>query len=196
MRIIAAIAVYIYKSVLMPIFAPVSMSTKRPVTVAKTTLSTLSFIMHKAKENAKIKAEAAAKSGYMSIGEDSGLAVTALGGAPGIYSARYAGEHGDDGANNAKLLSELKDKSDRSAKFVCTIACVDEKGDCRYFVGETQGVIIEEKRGEGGFGYDPLFLPEGRAESFAQMSAEDKNAISHRGRAVRALAEFLNFELL
>ena len=143
------------------------------------------------KENAKIKALAAAKSGYMSIGEDSGLSVTALDGAPGIYSARYAGEHGDDRANNAKLLEELKDKSDRSAKFVCTIACADESGEVRYFVGETQGKIINEKRGEGGFGYDPLFYYEPLGKTFAELTGEQKNAVSHRGKAIELFAKYL-----
>lgn len=143
------------------------------------------------KENAKIKAEAAAKSGYISVGEDSGLAVNALGGAPGVYSARYAGEHGDDNANNAKLLRELADKTDRSAKFVCTIACVDEKGETEYFVGETEGVIIDERRGDGGFGYDPLFLYEPMGKTFSEMSGEEKNSISHRGKAIELFAEYL-----
>lgn len=143
------------------------------------------------KENAKIKAEAAAKSGYISVGEDSGLAVNALGGAPGVYSARYAGEHGDDNANNAKLLRELADKTDRSAKFVCTIACVDKKGETEYFVGETEGVIIDERRGDGGFGYDPLFLYEPMGKTFSEMSGEEKNSISHRGKAIELFAEYL-----
>ena len=144
-------------------------------------------------ENALIKARAAAGSGYVSIGEDSGLAVNALDGAPGVYSARYAGEHGDDRANNEKLLSELADKTDRSAKFVCTIGCVfpdaPEKG--HIFRGETEGIIIDEYRGAGGFGYDPLFLYEPMGRTFAELSSEEKNAISHRGRAIELFAEFL-----
>ena len=143
------------------------------------------------KENAKIKAMAAAKSGYISVGEDSGLAVNALDGAPGVYSARYAGDHGDDDANNAKLLRKLADKKDRSAKFVCTIACVDEKGDTHYFVGETDGVIIDEKRGDGGFGYDPLFYYEPLSKTFSELTAEQKNAVSHRGKAIELFAEYL-----
>ena len=144
-------------------------------------------------ENAYIKALAAAKSGYIGIGEDSGLSVNALDGAPGVYSARYAGEHGNDKANNALLLENLADKADRSASFVCTIACVHpealDKG--HYFRGETEGIIIDEYRGEGGFGYDPLFLYEPMGKTFAELSGEEKNAISHRGKAIELFAEYL-----
>lgn len=143
-------------------------------------------------ENALIKAKAAAKAGYISIGEDSGLAVNALGGAPGVYSARYSGEHGNDSANNALLLENLKEKEDRSAKFVCTIACVvpGASHPC-FFRGETEGVILESAAGEGGFGYDPLFYYAPAQKSFAEMSGEEKNAISHRGRAIALFAQFL-----
>ena len=144
-------------------------------------------------ENAFIKASAAVKSGYIGIGEDSGLAVNALGGEPGVYSARYAGEHGNDRANNELLLSKLAHESDRSAKFVCSIACVlpgdVEKG--YYFRGETEGVIIEEYRGDGGFGYDPLFLYEPVGKTFSELSGEEKNSISHRGKAIELFAKWL-----
>lgn len=144
-------------------------------------------------ENALIKACAAAKSGYLSVGEDSGLAVNALNGEPGIYSARYAGEHGNDQANNERLLERLKGQSDRSAKFVCTIALVDPQlpnhGIC--LRGETEGVILEGLRGEGGFGYDPLFFYEPMGKTFSEMSGEEKNSISHRGKAIALLAEQL-----
>ena len=142
-------------------------------------------------ENALIKARAAMGRGYISIGEDSGLSVNALGGAPGVYSARYAGEHGNDKANNEKLLAELSDKDDRSAKFVCTIGCVLPDGSEHTFRGETQGVIITSPRGDGGFGYDPLFLYESEGKTFAELTAEQKNAISHRGKAIEKFAEFL-----
>ena len=144
-------------------------------------------------ENAFLKASAAAKLGYFSIGEDSGLAVTALGGAPGIYSARYAGEHGNDAANNELLLKNLSDKDDRSASFVCTIALIDPADPTRgkFFRGETEGVILHEARGKGGFGYDPLFFYEPMGLSFSEMSAEQKNSISHRGKAIEQLAEYL-----
>ena len=144
-------------------------------------------------DNALIKAYAAAESGYIGVGEDSGLAVNALGGEPGVYSARYAGEHGNDKANNELLLKNLKDKDDRSAKFVCSIGCVypDRKNYVEVFRGETEGVIIDEYRGEGGFGYDPLFLYEPTGKTFAEMSGEEKNAISHRGKAIELFAKAL-----
>lgn len=143
-------------------------------------------------ENALIKARAAAKSGYIGLGDDSGLAVRALGGAPGIYSARYAGAHGNDEANNQKLLAELSDKEDRLGEFVCAIACVFPDGSEPIVVeGRTPGVILEQADGEGGFGYDPLFFYEPSGKTFATMTAEEKNAVSHRGRAIRLLAQSL-----
>ena len=144
-------------------------------------------------ENALIKARAAAKSGYIGVGEDSGLSVNALGGEPGIYSARYAGEHGNDKKNNALLLSKLSDKTDRSASFVCTIACVlpDDIEGGELFVGKTDGSIIDEYRGEGGFGYDPIFYIEDMGKTFAEMSGEEKNSISHRGKAIEMFAKGL-----
>ena len=141
-------------------------------------------------ENALIKARAAAKSGYIGVGEDSGLEVTALGGEPGVYSARYAGEHGNDAANNELLLSRLADKTDRSARFVCAIGCVFPDGE-EVFRGETEGVIIDEYRGAGGFGYDPLFLYEPMGKTFSEMSGEEKNSISHRGKAIEIFAAAL-----
>ena len=144
-------------------------------------------------ENALIKARAAASSGYISIGEDSGLEVTALGGEPGVYSARYAGEHGNDRANNELLLARLEGKADRSAKFVCTIGCIipDADRDGETFRGETEGVIIDEYRGNGGFGYDPLFYYEPMGKTFSEMSADEKNSISHRGKAIELFARRL-----
>ncbi|MBQ7383819.1 MAG: RdgB/HAM1 family non-canonical purine NTP pyrophosphatase [Clostridia bacterium] len=144
-------------------------------------------------ENALIKARAAAVSGYISIGEDSGLEVTALGGEPGVYSARYAGEHGNDRANNELLLSRLEGKADRSARFVCVIGCIfpDREGDGECFRGETSGVIINEYRGNGGFGYDPLFYYEPMCKTFSEMSGEEKNSISHRGKAIEIFAKRL-----
>lgn len=144
-------------------------------------------------DNAFIKASAAAKSGYIGIGDDSGLSVNALDGAPGVYSARYAGGHGDDEANNAFLLKNLDGKSDRTAKFVSVIACVfpEDREKAYFFRGETEGVILDEYRGEGGFGYDPLFYYEPMDKTYAEMTAEEKNSISHRGKAMRLLAQFL-----
>ena len=145
-------------------------------------------------ENAFIKASAAVKGGYISIGEDSGLSVNALGGEPGVYSARYAGDHGNDKANNALLLEKLKDKSDRSAKFVCCIACVlpSDPSCGHFFRGETEGVITDGYRGEGGFGYDPLFYYEPMQKTFAELTGYEKNSVSHRGKAIEKFAKWLS----
>ena len=142
------------------------------------------------RDNAFIKARAVASKGYIGLGDDSGLCVRALDGAPGIYSARYAGEHGNDRANNEKLLLELADKDDRYAEFICTIACVfpgNEAKEC-CVSGVVGGAIVDEYRGNGGFGYDPLFYYEPFGKTLAELSAEEKNSISHRGRAIELLA--------
>ena len=146
-------------------------------------------------ENALIKARAAAKSGYIGMGDDSGLSVRALGGAPGVYSARYSG--GDYAANNALLLKNLEGESDRFAEFVCTIACVFPDGREPICVeGRTEGVILESLRGEGGFGYDPLFYYEPYRKTYAELTYDEKNSISHRCKAVERLAEeFKKIEL-
>ena len=146
-------------------------------------------------ENALIKAKAAAKSGYIGMGDDSGLSVRALGGAPGVYSARYSG--GDYAANNALLLKNLEGESDRYAEFVCTIACVFPDGREPICVeGRTEGVILESQRGEGGFGYDPLFYYEPYKKTYAELTYDEKNSISHRCKAVEALAaEFKKINL-
>ena len=141
-------------------------------------------------ENALIKARAAAASGYIGVGDDSGLAVRALDGAPGIYSARYAGEHGNDAANNELLLKNLADKEDKFAEFVCSVALVFPDGREPICVeGRTGGIILDIPRGEGGFGYDPLFYYEPFGKTFSEMSPEEKNSISHRGKAIEALAK-------
>ena len=146
-------------------------------------------------ENALIKARAAAKSGYIGMGDDSGLSVRALGGAPGVYSARYSG--GDYAANNALLLKNLEGEHDRYAEFVCTIACVFPDGREPICVeGRTEGVILESLRGEGGFGYDPLFYYEPYEKTYAELTYDEKNSISHRCKAVEALAaEFKKINL-
>jgi XTP/dITP diphosphohydrolase len=144
--------------------------------------------------NALIKARAAAASGYIGVGDDSGLCVEALGGAPGIYSARYAGEHGDDEANNELLLKNLEDKTDRSARFVCCIACVfPEKYGYEPIVvrGYVEGEILKERHGDGGFGYDPLFYFPEFNKTLAEITPEEKNKVSHRGNAIAAFAEKL-----
>lgn len=142
-------------------------------------------------ENAMIKARAAAKSGYIGLGDDSGLEVDALGGAPGIFSARYAGEHGDDAANNALLLKNLEGKSDRSARFVCALACVFPGGAEICVRGTAEGEMLCEHRGNGGFGYDPLFYFPPLKKTFGELSAEEKNKHSHRSNAIELLAREL-----
>ena len=142
-------------------------------------------------ENALIKARVAATSGKIGVGDDSGLCVNALGGAPGIFSARYAGGHGDDAANNEKLLRELSDKEDRSAAFVCTIACVTPDGREFFVEGRAEGVILREASGKNGFGYDPLFYVPPLDKTFAALTPEEKNNVSHRAHAVEAFAEAL-----
>lgn len=157
-------------------------------------------------ENALIKACTAMAAGgnrYPAIADDSGLAVDALDGAPGVYSARYAGGHGDDAANNELLLKHLEHIPDekRTAQFVSVIACVFPDGREILVRGEAKGSILREYRGEDGFGYDPLFLylPENEEEpqnkTFSEMNAEEKNLISHRGRAIRKLAKELKRNL-
>lgn len=139
-------------------------------------------------ENAMIKARAAATSGYIGIGDDSGLEVDALGGAPGIFSARYSGEHGDDAANNALLLKNLEGVTDRSARFVCALACVFPNGEEICVLGTAEGEMLTEHRGKGGFGYDPLFYFPPLKKTFGELSAEEKNKHSHRSNAIELLA--------
>lgn len=140
-------------------------------------------------ENAYIKAAATAEAtGLAAIADDSGLCVDALGGAPGVRSARYTGNHGDsDRARYELLLRDLAGAEDRTARFVSALCCVFPNGDVLRAQGVCPGRILEAPRGENGFGYDPVFLPEGFDRSMAELTMEEKNAISHRGRA---LAEF------
>lgn len=140
-------------------------------------------------ENAVKKAvEVAKATGLPALADDTGLEVDALGGAPGVYSARYAGPACDYDANNTKLLTKLEAvaDSDRGAAFRCVVALATPDRLIGTVVGKTTGTIIRERRGVGGFGYDPLFRPDGYDRTYAEMSAEEKNEISHRGRAVRA----------
>ncbi|MGC5616026.1 RdgB/HAM1 family non-canonical purine NTP pyrophosphatase [Georgenia sp. Z1491] len=147
-------------------------------------------------DNALLKARAiAAASGLPAVADDSGLAVDVLGGAPGVFSARWSGRHGEDAANNALLLAQLADVSDehRAARFVCAAALVvpGAPGATPVEVtrrGEMPGRLLREARGSGGFGYDPLFLPDGETRSAAELAPAEKHAISHRGAAFRALA--------
>jgi XTP/dITP diphosphohydrolase len=143
-------------------------------------------------ENAYIKAKAFfSRTKLPAIADDSGLIVKGLGGEPGIHSARYAGKDADDKANIAKLLGELKDKKNRSAYFETVICYYDGVG-IEYAEGRIDGKISEEPRGEGGFGYDPVFIPEGYDKTFAEMGPEEKNRISHRAKAM----EKIKLELL
>ena len=169
-------------------------------------------------ENSAIKASAPASKGYIGIADDSGLCVDALGGAPGVYSARYAGEDANDDKNNEKLLSELENKDDRKARFKTVISVVIPKSlglsvsypltkpemeeylKSRFglevnvcsFSGECEGEILSEKRGDGGFGYDPLFFVPEKGKTFSELTSEEKNEISHRGRAMKSFGENIN----
>lgn len=143
-------------------------------------------------ENALIKARAIAALGYACFADDSGLEVDALGGAPGVYSARYCGIHGDDPANNALLLKNMSGipTEKRTARYVAAIAYASPDGAEFTLRGTCEGKILtEEDGGRGGFGYDPLFFVEEYGKTFASVTAEEKHAISHRGKAVRAFAE-------
>lgn len=128
--------------------------------------------------------------GLACIADDSGLEVDALGGRPGVFSARFAGEHDSD-ANNALLLRLMKGVKNRAARFRCVVCFMDEAGDAHYFEGKVEGEILDGMQGGGGFGYDPLFRPLGWKKSFGEASADEKNAVSHRGRAVEALRMYL-----
>ena len=146
--------------------------------------------------NARIKARAIAPRhpGAWVMADDSGLEVAALGGAPGVRSARYAGRDGDTPANNALLLKNLSGVTDRRARFTCAIVLVSPDGTEHEVVGHCPGRIAEEPSGGGGFGYDPLFVPDGYDRSFAELSADEKNAISHRGRALSAARALLDMD--
>ncbi len=130
------------------------------------------------------------RTGMDCFADDTGLEVNSLGGAPGVYSARYAGEHCSFDDNVNKLLAAMDGKTDRRADFR-TVVCLIENGEPRYFEGRVDGVILTERYGDGGFGYDPVFMPDRYAVSFAEMPLEVKNKISHRGRAVAALVDYL-----
>jgi XTP/dITP diphosphohydrolase len=140
-------------------------------------------------ENAVKKArEVAEFTGLAALADDTGLEVDALGGAPGVRSARYAGEGTDWAANNRKLLSELAGVRGpaRGAAFRCVVALAVPGGEVGTVEGTTRGVILEAPRGDGGFGYDPLFLPDGFDRTYAEMGSDEKNAVSHRGKAINA----------
>lgn len=131
------------------------------------------------------------KYGYDCFADDTGLEVTALNGEPGVYSARYAGEQRNADDNMDKLLKALSDKEDRSAQFKTVIA-LNIKGEQHLFTGIAKGIIVLEKKGNHGFGYDPIFKPENYDETFAELSSDIKNKISHRAKATEQLIDFLN----
>ncbi len=139
----------------------------------------------------KVRAIAARHAGAWCLADDSGLEVDALGGAPGVRSARYAGEPGSTPANNALLLKNLQGVRNRAARFVCAVALVDPAGREHVVRGECPGRIAAAPSGAGGFDYDPLFVPDGHAASFADLGAAEKNAISHRARALAAAKRIL-----
>jgi XTP/dITP diphosphohydrolase len=145
-------------------------------------------------ENAILKARAAAAAcGEWALGDDSGLEVDALAGAPGVHSARYAGETQDDEANKAKLLAALAEVPDeaRGARFRCVLALASPAGEVRTTEGSCEGRIVRRPRGQGGFGYDPLFEAAGTERTMAELPPNEKNRISHRGRALEALRPLL-----
>lgn len=142
-------------------------------------------------ENALIKAKYCfEQTGKPSVGDDSGLVVESLDGRPGVFSARYAGNH-DFAANMAKVLEEMKEVENRKAYFVTVMCLVDESG-AHYFEGRIYGNLTKEIRGEKGFGYDPIFIPDNYEITFAEMKPEDKNKISHRKIALHNFLEYLN----
>ncbi|OKL54376.1 non-canonical purine NTP pyrophosphatase, RdgB/HAM1 family [Bowdeniella nasicola] len=141
-------------------------------------------------ENALLKARVVSRAtGLIAVADDSGLVVDLMGGAPGIFSARWSGKHGDDKANNDLLLAQLEGfkEHDRGAKFVCAAALVSPLGEEYVEYGELPGTLLMSPVGDGGFGYDPIFQPNGHVRSLAQLTPEEKNAMSHRGQAFRAL---------
>lgn len=144
-------------------------------------------------ENATLKAAGISRhvTGLV-LSDDSGLEVDALGGAPGVWSSSYGGEEGNHARNNARLLSEMTGKTDRAARFRCTMVLAENGAVLADFSGTVEGRILEEAFGAGGFGYDPLFAPEGHDRTFAELGAEVKNAMSHRGRALAKVIAWLD----
>ena len=146
--------------------------------------------------NALLKARSAAHgAGLVAVADDSGLEVDALDGAPGVHSARYAGDHGDDERNNDRLLAALEGMADRTARFVSAVAVVTPDGREWVVRGTMEGEILSAREGEGGFGYDPLFRADGQSVSNGRLSPQEKDRLSHRGQALRAIRPVLE-ELL
>ncbi len=146
-------------------------------------------------DNARKKALCAAlATGLPALADDSGLVVDVLGGRPGVYSARFAGDGSSDAQNNEKLLQELSSVPavKRTAAFHCAVALCFPEGNCRIFRGELKGVLLDRPRGRGGFGYDPLFVPSGHDKTLAELDPDIKNVISHRGKALESLRQYLS----
>ena len=144
------------------------------------------------RENALIKAQSvAAHVPHSVLADDSGLEVEVLNGAPGVYSARYARLGAKDSNNRHKLLSVLGDQTNRRARFVCVLCFLEPGKEPQYFEGLCPGEITKEERGTGGFGYDPIFIPDGETRTFGEMKPEEKNPMSHRGKAVELFAKWL-----
>jgi XTP/dITP diphosphohydrolase len=149
-------------------------------------------------ENALIKArEGASRTGLPTVADDSGLAVDALNGMPGVFSARWSGKHGDDRSNLELVLAQISDVPDelRGGAFVCAAALVLPNGREHLVEGRQNGRILRSRRGEGGFGYDPIFLGDGQNRTNAELSPSEKDAISHRGKALRELSKIIAKEL-
>ena len=144
-------------------------------------------------ENARLKAMGISRrvTGWV-LSDDSGLEVGALGGAPGVWSSSFGGEEGNHAKNNARLLAEMAGKSDRVARFRCTMVLARDGAELANFNGTVEGRLVDSLHGTGGFGYDPLFIPDGHDRTFAELGDEIKNSLSHRSRALRQVAEFLN----
>ena len=144
-------------------------------------------------ENARLKAEGISRviDGWV-LSDDSGLEVDALGGAPGVWSSSFGGEEGNHAMNNARLLREMAGKVDRRARFRCTMVLARDGKEVANFSGTVEGTIIDDTRGAMGFGYDPLFVPEGHAATFAELGDEIKNSLSHRSRTLTQAVEFLS----
>ena len=144
-------------------------------------------------ENARLKAEGISGrvAGWV-LSDDSGLEVDALGGAPGVWSSSFGGEEGNHAKNNARLLAEMAGKSNRAARFRCTMVLACDGAEVANFSGAVEGRLVDSLHGTGGFGYDPLFIPEGHDRTFAELGDEIKNSLSHRSRALGQVVAFLN----
>lgn len=146
-------------------------------------------------ENARLKAEDVSRlvEGWV-LSDDSGLEVDALGGAPGVWSSSFGGEEGNHPRNNARLIDEMAGKSERTARFRCTMVLARNGAEVAHFSGTVEGHIIDEPRGAQGFGYDPLFIPTGYSATFSELGEEVKNSLSHRSRALAQVVEYLRSE--